>query len=132
MPRFGCDNWYVYNLKIRSSKLLRNIDGCRGIFICPDRTVEERRTQKELIDQLKQKRLENPNARYHIRSGQIVLYNGTWALDEHMNILLSINFIIFIHPHTAGTILYGLSLLAVTRFGNPWYISRRLIKRLSW
>ena len=57
---------------LRNSKLLRNIDGCRGIFICPDRTVEERRTQKELINQLKQKGLENPNARY-----QIVLYNGT-------------------------------------------------------
>ena len=62
---------------LRNSKLLRNVDGCRGIFICPDRTVEERRTQKELINQLRQKRLENPNDRYHIRSGQIVLYTGT-------------------------------------------------------
>ena len=61
---------------LRNSKLLRNVDGCRGIFICPDRTVEERRAQMELISQLRAKRMENPDERYHIRSGQIVLYNG--------------------------------------------------------
>ena len=62
---------------LRTTKLLKNAEGCRTIFIFPDRTVEQRRTQKELISQLRQKRTENPDACYCVSSGQVMLYTGT-------------------------------------------------------
>lgn len=71
------ENSVVVREVLRKSKLLKNAEGCRNIFICPDRTVEQRRAQKELLSQLRQKRTENPDARYCIRSGQVMLYTGT-------------------------------------------------------
>lgn len=58
---------------LRKSKVLKDVEECRQIFICPDRTVEQRKVQKGLIDQLKKKRTEHPGARYSIRNGRVVL-----------------------------------------------------------
>ena len=57
---------------LRNAKQLRNAEGCRKIFICPDRTVEQRRTQKELVVKLKKLRTENPGTNYSIKGGQVV------------------------------------------------------------
>ena len=57
---------------LRNAKQLKNVEDCRKIFICPDRTVEQRRTQKELVVKLRQLRSDNPGAKYSIRSGQVV------------------------------------------------------------
>ena len=57
---------------LRNSKLLKDAEGCRQIFICPDRTVEQRKVQKGLIDQMKKLRTEHPGARYCIRNGKVV------------------------------------------------------------
>ena len=42
-----------------NSKLLKNAEGCRQIFICPDRSVEQRKAQKELVDQLRKFKTEH-------------------------------------------------------------------------
>ena len=57
----------------RSAKLLREAEGCRQIFICPDRTVEQRKAQKGLVDQLKKLRTDNPGMRYRIKGGQVMV-----------------------------------------------------------
>ena len=41
---------------LRRAKLLRNAEGYNGVYICPDRTLEERRAFKKLIDEVAQKR----------------------------------------------------------------------------
>ena len=48
---------------LRNSKMLKYVEGCRKISICPNRTFEQRRTQKVLIIQLRESRSKNPNAR---------------------------------------------------------------------
>ena len=62
---------------LRKSKVLKDVEACRQIFICPDRTVEHRKIQKGLIDQLKKKRTENPGTRYCIRSGRVVVSDNS-------------------------------------------------------
>ena len=56
----------------RNAKLLKNAEDCQQIFICPDRTVEQIKNQKELFVKLRQLKSENPGAKYSIRSGQVV------------------------------------------------------------
>ena len=54
------------------SEVLKDADGCRHIYIRPDRTVEQRKAQKGLVDILKKLKNEHPGARYCIRSGKVV------------------------------------------------------------
>ena len=56
---------------LRNCKMLRNDKEYRNIFICPDRTIEQRRTQKGLVENLKKLKIENPGARYRIRGGKV-------------------------------------------------------------
>ena len=60
-----------------NSKQLKNAEGCQRIFICPDRTIEQRRTHRELVIKLRQKRTEDPGAIYGIRGGQVVKYKSS-------------------------------------------------------
>ena len=60
-------------------------------------SYEQRRTQKELISQLRQKRTESPDARYRIRSGQVMLCTGPWALDGLYDIIFVYYYITNIH-----------------------------------
>ena len=57
---------------LRKSKLLKDADGCRHIYIRPDRTVEQRKAQKGLVDILKKLKNEHPGARYCIRIVKVV------------------------------------------------------------
>ena len=57
---------------LRNSKMLKNADGCQKIFVCPDRTVEQRKAQKGLLEQLRQMRTENPSAKYRIKNGKVI------------------------------------------------------------
>ena len=57
---------------LRNSTKLKNAEGCRQIFICPDRTVEQRKAQKGLVVQLKKLRTEHPGARYCIRNNKVI------------------------------------------------------------
>ena len=56
---------------LRKAKRLKDIDGCKTIFIAPDRTLDERISRKKLVSELKEKRKSDPNSRYLIRKGEI-------------------------------------------------------------
>ena len=62
------------NLILRKSKLLRTKEGFKSIYICPDRTVEERRAYKKLLEELRAKRsAETDSDKVHlIRNNKII------------------------------------------------------------
>ena len=56
---------------LQKARMLKDIEGYKTIYLCPDRTVEERETRRKLVEQLKEKRQNNQQKRYYIRKGQI-------------------------------------------------------------
>ena len=63
---------YIVAQVLRNSKLLKIAEGCRQIFIFPDRSVEQRKAQKELVDQLRKFKTEHPNVTNYIKNGKVV------------------------------------------------------------
>ncbi|KAL5260733.1 hypothetical protein ACHWQZ_G010775 [Mnemiopsis leidyi] len=57
---------------LRSANRLHTKEGYKSVYICPDRTVQERRTYKILLVQLKEKRKSEPNRTHYIRNNRIV------------------------------------------------------------
>ena len=57
---------------LRSAKRLHTKDGYKSVYLCPDRTVEERKSFKKLLDQLREKRESEPNRTFYIRNNRIV------------------------------------------------------------
>ena len=57
---------------LRSAKRLHTKDGYKSVYLCPDRTVQERKSFKKLLDQLKEMRESEPNRTYYIRNNRIV------------------------------------------------------------
>ena len=57
---------------LRSSRQLHSKEGYRSVNICPDRTVEERRAHKKLVELLKEKRAAEPNRTHLIRNNKVV------------------------------------------------------------
>ena len=51
----------VANQILRNAKLLRTKEGFKSVYICPDRTVSERRAYKKLLEELKLKRQSEPD-----------------------------------------------------------------------
>ena len=66
----------VYQI-LRKATTLRNLEDCRKVFISPDRTLEERVSRRKLVDQLREKRVADPNNNYVIRKGEIVCFEKT-------------------------------------------------------
>ena len=60
------------NQILRNAKLLHAKAGYSGIYICPDRTAEHRKADKQLWDQLKARRKSEPGKDHRIRNGRIV------------------------------------------------------------
>ena len=60
------------NQILRNAKLLHKKTGYTGIYICPDRTVEQRKADKRLWEQLKTKRNLEPGKDHRIQNGRIV------------------------------------------------------------
>ena len=54
----------------KSSKL-RSVEQFRGVYVSPDRTPEQRATQRALVEELKKRRTEEPSKRHFIRGGII-------------------------------------------------------------
>ena len=50
---------------------LRLSDSYKSIFVVPDRSIEQRVQQKELVNGLKRKKAEEPNKRHYIKGGQV-------------------------------------------------------------
>ena len=57
---------------LTKAKMLKDIDGFKSVYISPDRTIEERASRRELVSQLKDKRLTDSKQRHFIRKGKIV------------------------------------------------------------
>ena len=57
---------------IRNARMLRTKDGYSSVYICPDRTLEERRAYKQLVDQLKMKRIAEPDKVFVIKNNKVV------------------------------------------------------------
>ena len=60
------------NQILRNAKLLHTKTGYSGIYICPDRTAEQRKADKRLWEQLKTKRKVEPEKDHRIQNGRIV------------------------------------------------------------
>ena len=54
------------------SGVLREVEGMRDVYVCPDRTVEERSERKKLVAQLKQQRETMPDVKWGIVRGSVV------------------------------------------------------------
>ena len=75
------DSTRPVNVKLSSSlivdqllanvKTLRNVTKFSSVFVCPDRSLEQRKIQKELVKELKEKAEAEPDKRYFIRAGKI-------------------------------------------------------------
>lgn len=57
---------------LRNARQLHSKEGYRSVYICPDRTVEERKAHKKLVDQLKEKKQSDPDKVHFIRHNNIV------------------------------------------------------------
>ena len=57
---------------LRKTKLLRTVEGYKDVYICPDRSAESRLAYKKLLDQLKQKRIEEPFKNHVIKNNMIM------------------------------------------------------------
>ena len=57
---------------LRKARLLRTKEGYRAVYICPDRTVEERMAYKKLLEELKTKRNAEPDKFFAIRNNKVV------------------------------------------------------------
>ncbi|KAL5261856.1 hypothetical protein ACHWQZ_G007533 [Mnemiopsis leidyi] len=60
------------NQILRNAKILHTKTGYSGIYICPDRTAEQRKADKRLWEQLKTKRKTEPEKDHRIRNGRLV------------------------------------------------------------
>ena len=72
--KFSLSNSDIVTQILRKSKLLRTKEGKSSIYFCPDRTADERRAHKKLWDQIKQKRLSEPNKTHIIRENRIISF----------------------------------------------------------
>ena len=54
------------------AKGLRRVERFKKVYICPDRSAEERQARKALVVDLKQRIANEPNRRHYIKSDQIV------------------------------------------------------------
>ena len=57
---------------LNKAKKLKDIDAYKSVYLSPDRSPEERDTRRKLVEELKRKRLSDPNSSYHIRRGKVV------------------------------------------------------------
>ena len=57
---------------LRKARLLREKEGYSTVYICPDRTVEERKAYKKLLVELKSKRKAEPDKFFTIRNYEVV------------------------------------------------------------
>ena len=70
--RIRVQNPAIVHQILQKAGKLKDIDGYKTINLSPDRTLEERNTRRELVNQLKKKRTSDPDNHYQIRNGQIL------------------------------------------------------------
>ena len=57
---------------LRNARKLRTKEGYKCVYICPDRTVEERKAYKKLLEQLRDKRKSEPDREHYINNNRVV------------------------------------------------------------
>ena len=62
----------IANQVLRKARLLRMKEGYSSVYICPDRTVEERKAYRKLLEELKTLREAEPDKVFTIRNGKVV------------------------------------------------------------
>ncbi len=62
---------HVFQL-LRAARKLKDSDKYSNVFVCPDRTSEERKIRRAAVTSLKQKMKDEPGKRHFIRSGRVV------------------------------------------------------------
>ena len=72
--KFTLTNSDHVNQILRSAKQLHSKEGYRSVYICPDRTAEERRAHKKLMELLKEKRAAEPNRTHFIRNNKVMSF----------------------------------------------------------
>ena len=65
------DSDQVRQLLIKKLKL-RSVEGYEHVYLSPDRTVEQRATHKKLVDEMKRKRVSEPDKKHYIRNNLVV------------------------------------------------------------
>ena len=60
---------------LKNARKLRTVDGYKSVYICPDRSVEERKAYKKLVEELKVKRNTETDKVHLIRHNKVVSYN---------------------------------------------------------
>ena len=53
------------------AKLLKNSDKLKSVFVKPDMSIEERTERRQLVQDLKQRRISEPDKRHYIRGGAV-------------------------------------------------------------
>ena len=56
---------------LRKCKTLRTKEGYKSVYLSPDRTVDERRAFRKLLDELRQKRISEPDFVHTLRNNKI-------------------------------------------------------------
>ena len=64
---------------LRSAKKLHRKEGYKSVYICPDRTAQERKQFKILIELLKEKRKLEPQRTHVIRNSKVVSFESNSA-----------------------------------------------------
>ena len=54
------------------SGMLREVEGMEDVYICPDRTVEERSERKRLVAELKRQKETEPHVKWGIVRGSVI------------------------------------------------------------
>ena len=65
------DNPVVVSELLKKSRDLKNSTDHSAVYLKPDRTVEQRRTHRELVNELKQSIKDSPDKRHFIRNGEV-------------------------------------------------------------
>ena len=72
--KFSLSNSEHVQQVLRSAKQLHAKEGYRSVYICPDRTAEERRAYKKLVELLKEKRKTESDRTHYIRNNKVVSF----------------------------------------------------------
>ena len=56
---------------LKKSRMLKEVDGYSDVYICRDRSLEDRKAYKLQVDELKKRRLKDPSKRYYIKDNEI-------------------------------------------------------------
>ena len=70
--KFTLSAWNSVRQILGKTKLLKEVEGYRAIYICPDRSPDDRLAYKRLTDELKMRRNKEPLRVHVIRNFQVV------------------------------------------------------------